>query len=86
MMLVQCEDCQARRFVAALVGDQTSLSAIESQMYSFADGGIATEPEPGHEHSDQPSHEGDPVTTDDVLEMHEFLDGFGGDFRAHFSR
>jgi hypothetical protein len=81
MMVVQCVDCHARNFVAALVGDgdptaaQMALRQLSAEQRS---GLIELEPE-----LEEP---GEPVNVDDVTEMHEFLDSFDGNFKSLFSK
>ncbi|MGD9712938.1 MAG: hypothetical protein AB7V46_12835, partial [Thermomicrobiales bacterium] len=75
MMVVQCRDCHARSFVAAMVGDPTGGSSmghlldLASSTTDFGEFDIPTA---------ESTHDGDPVTVDDVLEMHDFLDTFDG--------
>ncbi|MCA9877059.1 MAG: hypothetical protein KC442_04745 [Thermomicrobiales bacterium] len=82
MLMVSCSECHARNFVAAVIGDGDAEEAqlalrrlgeehINSRLDIEADEEIA---------------EGDPVTVDDVLEMHSFLNDFDGDFQALFRR
>ena len=81
MLVVKCRDCHARLFVAALVGDGDADAAnralrqiMQENRDEFVVGAEAEiEPEP------------EPVTEEDVQEMHEFLQSFGGDFRKLFS-
>ena len=80
MLMVSCEECHARNFVAAVIGDgdaeeaQLALRRLgEEHIRSRND----VEPE-----MDQLSP--DPVSVDDVLEIHAFLDGFDGDFKTLF--
>lgn len=81
MMVVQCVDCQARNFVAALIGDsdpdeaRTALRQLSVEHQSEIVE-IESDAEPV----------GDPVGVDDVLDMHEFLTSFDGDFNALFRR
>ncbi|MFM9106002.1 MAG: hypothetical protein ACKOWF_04810 [Chloroflexota bacterium] len=84
MMVVSCAECHGRNFVAAVLGDGDSREAQlalrqlgrESAIDEFAPGRSA-EPVP-------PA--GDPVAAADVLDMHEFLDAFDGDFQRLFSK
>lgn len=80
MMVVECDECHARNFVAAVLGDgdpgeaQLALRRL-SQGYG----------EPGIEAETAPA--GDPVppvSVDDVVDMHEFLRAFDGDFNRLF--
>jgi hypothetical protein len=83
MMVVQCVDCHARNFVAALVGDgdptaaQMALRQLSAEQRS---GLIEFEPEIEFKEP------GVPVGVDDVIEMHEFLDTFDGNFKSLFSK
>ncbi|CAN5844386.1 hypothetical protein BH24CHL4_BH24CHL4_05260 [soil metagenome] len=82
MMIVQCRDCQARSFVAALVGDATSTSP-SGQLFDFAASEFGFEERfeiqgvTEHHESAAPA-----LTIDDVIEMHQFLDDFDGDFKS----
>ena len=78
MMVVQCKDCHARSFVAALVGEATGATPM-GQLFD-----LATTNQPFDELPDAgfEADESQPVSVDDVLEMHEFLEDFDGDFRS----
>lgn len=82
MMIVQCRDCQARSFVAALVGDATSTSP-SGQLFDLAASEFGLEERfeiqdvTEHHESAAPA-----LTIDDVIEMHQFLDDFDGDFKS----
>ena len=80
MLMVSCGECQARNFVAAVIGDgdaeeaQLALRRLgEEHVRARAD----IEPEAA-------SEAGEPVSVDDLLEIHEFLKRFDGDFQALF--
>ncbi len=80
MLMVSCSECHARNFVAAVIGDgdaeeaQLALRRLgEEHVHPQADIEIESDEEPG-----------DPVSIDDVLGVHEFLQGFDGDFQALF--
>jgi hypothetical protein len=80
MLMVSCEECHARNFVAAVIGDgdaeeaQLALRRLgEEHIRSRLD--IEPESEVA----------GEPVSVDDVLEIHEFLQGFDGDFQRLFA-
>ncbi len=78
MMVVECTECHARNFVAAVLGDgdpseaQLALRRL-SEGYAEAE---ADEPAAGER--------GAPVSVDDVVDMHEFLRDFDGDFQRLF--
>lgn len=82
MLMVSCSECHARNFVAAVIGDgdaeeaQLALRRLgEEHINSRVD--VET---------DEEIDAGDPVSVDDVLEMHSFLNEFDGDFQALFRR
>jgi hypothetical protein len=85
MMVVECPDCHTRSFVAAVVDEKQA-----------DDAKIALRHLAGEQHeirrakrqdtatnSADPS---DPVTVEDVDEMHDFLDTFNGDFKSLFAK
>jgi hypothetical protein len=80
MMVVQCIDCHARSFVAAVLNDgdpdeaRLALRQLTVQASSEVNDEVIEE---------QPS--GSPVTPHDVLDMHEFLNDFDGNFKSLFS-
>ncbi len=82
MLMVSCSECHARNFVAAVIGDG---DAEEAQLALRR---------LGEEHvrdrfeveAEAPSAPADPVSVDDVLEVHEFLQGFDGDFQSLFGK
>ncbi|MBA2277521.1 MAG: hypothetical protein H0W06_07115 [Chloroflexia bacterium] len=81
-MLVECDECHARNFVAAVLNDgdpeeaQVALRRLNESALkkTSAEPEIPSEVPPG----------GDPVTAGDVVDIHEFLRDFEGDFRAMF--
>jgi hypothetical protein len=82
MMIVQCRDCHARSFVAALVGEASQASPM-GQLFDLA--AAEVEFHELDEDDAQVDHsEADPVTVDDVIAMHDFLETFDGDFRSLF--
>jgi hypothetical protein len=80
MLMVSCDECHARNFVAAVIGDgdaeeaQLALRRLGEE-HLRARQGIPPEMD------DIPM---DPVSVDDVLEIHEFLQDFDGDFKTYF--
>ena len=82
MMVVECDECHARNFVAAVLGDgdpseaQLALRRL-SQGYGHKEGIGADDVPPAG-----PAEP--PVSVDDVVDMHEFLRGFDGDFQKLF--
>jgi hypothetical protein len=87
-MLVECTECHARNFVAAVLNDgdpqeaqlalrrltQDALGSTEEDEGSFVEPFVASEAPPA----------GERVTAGDVVDMHEFLEAFDGDFRELF--
>lgn len=88
LMIVQCKDCHSRSF-AAVVGD-TSAALDPDALIGFQSDGsleITLEFEPdGFDREQMTQPAGDPVDIDDLLEMHEFLDSFDGDFKSLFGQ
>ncbi len=84
-MIVQCEDCHARNFVAAQFGN--SPDKIEDQFLELASEGFLrdlVEPASFEFHAVE-TEESEPIQADDVEGMKDFLKGFDGDFRSLFS-
>lgn len=80
MLMVSCSECHARNFVAAVIGDgdaEEAQLALRRLGEEHIRGRQDLEPESTEEL-------GEPVSIDDVLELHEFLQGFDGDFKALF--
>jgi len=83
-MLVECTDCHARNFVAAVLNDgdpeeaQLALRRLSEQAVrgpeGFGSPDIVTEA--------PLASQGDPVSASDVVDMYEFLNEFDGDFKA----
>lgn len=86
LMIVQCRDCHSRSF-AAVVGDASTTIDTDSLFGFQSDGSIEIAFEIDSDLYDttevdtQPAH---PVGVDDLLEMHEFLETFDGDFTSLF--
>jgi hypothetical protein len=80
MLMVSCGECQARNFVAAVIGDGDAEEA-QLALRRLGEEHIRTSREIDDEDPGEPQ---DPVSIDDVLEIHEFLQGFDGDFQALF--
>lgn len=83
-MMVECTDCHSRNFVAALMNDGDPgearlalrrLSSAASQQLA----GTNQELDPADILPD-----GDPVSASDVVDMHDFLNEFDGDFKSLF--
>ena len=80
MLMVSCDECHARNFVAAVIGDGDAEEA-QLALRRLGEEHIRTRNDIEPEMDDIPA---DPVSVDDVLEIHEFLQEFGGDFKALF--
>jgi len=87
MMVVECTECHARNFVAAVLNDgdadeaQLALRRLSDE--ARPRGAEAPQRALAHE-PDEARPTGDPVTAGDVVDMHEFLAGFDGDFARLF--
>jgi hypothetical protein len=86
-MLVECTDCHARNFVAAVLNDgdpeeaQMALRRLtERAMREVKEPALAA----SFEIDPEPVPGGEPVNASDVLDMFEFLQEFDGDFRSLF--
>jgi DNA-directed RNA polymerase subunit RPC12/RpoP len=85
-MLVECTDCHSRNFVAAVLNDgdpkeaQLALRKLSEQAIREI-----KEPEKPDIESEAPET-GEPVTAGDVIDIHEFLADFDGDFKRLFER
>ncbi|MBA2247548.1 MAG: hypothetical protein H0W23_05420 [Chloroflexia bacterium] len=85
-MLVECTDCHARNFVAAVLNDgnpEEAQLALRKLTETTVKGLLQPE-QAGIELEGVPT--GDPVSPGDVVDIHQFLDEFDGDFRALFRR
>ncbi len=80
MMVVSCTDCHSRSFVAALLGDGDPTAARMALRRLSREQGLVSVA------NEAPPAPRDPVTLDDVLDMHEFLKTFDGDFKKLFDR
>lgn len=81
MMVVECLDCHAKNFVAAVLneGDPEQAELALRRMSSETELIGESESDAG-----QGSRETSPVTAADVADMHRFLQSFDGDFIKHF--
>lgn len=80
MLMVSCSECHARNFVAAVIGDGDAEEA-QLALRRLGEEHVRAKLEIEPEIMEEP---GDPVSVDDVLEVHEFLQGFDGDFKTLF--
>ena len=81
MLMVSCGECQARNFVAAVIGDGDAEEA-QLALRRLGEEHVRTRTDIEPEDDGEP---GEPVSVDDVIETHQFLQGFDGDFKALFS-
>jgi hypothetical protein len=81
MLMVSCGECQARNFVAAVIGDGDAEEA-QLALRRLGEEHVRTRTDIEPEDDGEP---GEPVSVDDVIETHQFLRGFDGDFKALFS-
>jgi hypothetical protein len=80
MLMVSCGECQARNFVAAVIGDGDAEEA-QLALRRLGEEHVRTRADIEPEDEGVP---GEPVSVDDVIEIHQFLQGFDGDFKALF--
>ncbi len=73
---VTCGTCQTRDLVAAMMREATPEEASEA--VELSDVARRSEISPASDSS--------PITHDDLLRMHDFLDGFEGDFKHLFGK
>lgn len=78
MLVMRCAYCDSEAFVAAVIGDEGTDEADLELPDALV---LAEEP-----WDDEPAEEPEAVTATDVLEIHEFLETFDGNFQALFAR
>ena len=81
MMVVECSECQGRNFVAAVLNDGDPGEA-QLALRRLSERGIKDDPTSNL----KPTPTLPKVTVDDVLDIHEFLADFDGDFQGLFAR
>lgn len=83
-MLVECDECHARNFVAAVLNDGDPEEA-QLALRRLSESALKSAEEPSEPAivSEAPL-DGEPVTAGDVVDVHEFLREFDGDFRSLF--
>ncbi len=88
-MVVECDECHARSFVAAVLEDGDPREAKEA-LQDLTRSEVTGEDAIGVHSRDDDGFDPTPplpvVTTDDVIDAHEFLRGFDGDFAALFAK
>jgi hypothetical protein len=88
-MLVECTDCHARNYVAAVMNDgdpeeaQLALRRLSEHAARALDPD-SRETVTNDSHSVYLPSNGEPVGAADVVDMYEFLNEFDGDFKALF--
>ena len=80
-MVVACGECNSRNFVAAVLGDGDPAQA-QLALRKLSEQGAEGVSDIAPDDAEIPA--GDPVSVDDVLEMHDFLKRFNGDFQRLF--
>lgn len=75
VLAVQCPECDAQSFVAAVVGEHDDGTTVEAAAIDLVEEEFPMDDEVA-----------DPVTVDDVLDMHEYLNEFDGNFLRLFAR
>jgi len=85
MMVVECTECHARNFVAAVLNDGDADEA-QLALRRLSDQAPPSIPERALPELEALPATGDgkPVSAANVVDMHEFLAGFDGDFRQLF--
>lgn len=90
-MLVECTDCHARNFVAAVMNDgdpQAARLALRRLTEEAINRGAVDFGETEVAFAGTEEHIADPsspaINAGDVVDMHQFLDDFDGDFKRLF--
>jgi hypothetical protein len=83
MLMVSCGECHARNFVAAVIGDGDAEEA-QLALRRLGEEHLRSRLDTAADEADDEEIASEPVSVDDVLEIHEFLQGFDGDFRQLF--
>lgn len=86
MMLVECTDCHARNYVAAVLKDGNPDEARLALRRLHEEATGVAEPVKIAELAEASAQQSDRVDAHDVLDMHEFLQDFDGDFLKHFAK
>ncbi len=81
-MVVECDECHARSFVAAMLQDGDPTEAREALQHLSEEPGFEMGAAAALHHPVIDS--APPIDSDDVLDMHEFLRNFDGDFTELF--
>lgn len=86
-LMVECEQCHSRNYIAAVTQDGNAQDAM-FEVQSLTQQAMNDVSNHAFEASDHVETEapetGEPVTASDVLEMHDFLKDFDGNFERLF--
>lgn len=86
-LMVECEQCHSRNYIAAVTQDGNAEDAMfevrSLTEQAMKDANVRSSGTGDSADSDIPPH-GDPVTAGDVVDMHEFLKDFDGNFERLF--
>ncbi len=85
-LMVECEQCHSRNYIAAVTPEGDPQDAI-LEVRSLTQKAMRDLGQSLHVHEEPATEappDGDVVTAVDVLEMHDFLKDFDGDFAALF--
>lgn len=79
VLAVRCPGCASQSFVAAVVGEHDDGTTVEAAAIDLIDEDTSDFETDALDHAE-------PVEVDDVLDMHQFLEEFDGNFMRLFSR
>lgn len=86
-LMVECEQCHSRNYIAAVTAEGNAEDAMlevrSLTQRAMGREGRSTDDEDEAVISEAPAT-GDPITPGDVVDMHDFLRDFDGDFSALF--
>lgn len=86
-LMVECEQCRSRNYIAAVTQNGNPEEAM-FEVRSLTERATKDASRQTHEHEEVTNSEapdtGEPVSAVDVLEMHDFLKDFDGDFERLF--
>jgi hypothetical protein len=85
MMVVECPDCHTRSFVAAVVDEKQADDAKIALRRLAGEHHVGT-PQDNSDRAAEPRVAAQPISDEDVTEMHAFLDTFNGDFKTLFAK
>ncbi len=83
-MVVQCPDCHARSFVAAVLNEADADKAAVA-LRRMSEGDLPLELGEGEVEYVEEVEPGERVDVDDVLELHDYLGTFDGNFKRLFA-